>query len=64
MLEFLPGKLMSRDNLASMQLPSVCAGGFPAVFGFAPTPLEAIAPEYLAPVVRDRYAGLRAHGRR
>jgi NADH dehydrogenase len=64
MLEFLPGKLMSRDNLASMQLPSECAGGFPVVFGFAPTPLEAIAPEYLAPVVRDRYAGFRAHGRR
>ncbi|HVP87670.1 MAG TPA: complex I NDUFA9 subunit family protein [Casimicrobiaceae bacterium] len=64
MLEFLPGKLMSRDNLASMQLPSVCTGGFPVVFGFAPTPLEAIAPEYLAPVVRDRYAGFRAHGRR
>jgi len=64
MLEFLPGKLMSRDNLASMQLPSVCAGGFPVVFGFAPTPVEAVAPEYLAPAVRDRYAGLRAHGRR
>jgi NADH dehydrogenase len=63
-LEFLPGKLMSRDNLASMQLPSVCAGAFPEVFGFAPTPVEAIAPEYLAPVVRDRYAGFRTQGRR
>jgi NADH dehydrogenase len=64
MLEFLPGKLMSRDNLASMQLPSVCAGGFPSVFGFEPTPLEAIAPEYIAPALRDRYAGFRAQGRR
>ena len=64
MLEFLPGKLMSRDNLASMQLPNVCAGGFPSVFGFEPTPLEAIAPEYIAPALRDRYAGLRMQGRR
>jgi NADH dehydrogenase len=63
-LEFLPGKLMSRDNLASMQLPNVCAGGLPALFGFEPTALEAIAPEYLAPTLRDRFAGLRAHGRR
>jgi NADH dehydrogenase len=63
LLEHLPGTLMSRDNLASMQLPSVCAGGFPSVLGFEPTALEAVAPEYLAPAMRDRYAGLRAHGR-
>jgi NADH dehydrogenase len=63
LLEHLPGTLMSRDNLASMQLPSVCAGAFPSVFAFEPTALEAIAPEYLAPALRDRYAGLRAHGR-
>lgn len=64
LLEFLPGKLMTRDNLASMQLPNVCPAGFPSVFGFEPAPLEAIAPEYLSPALRDRYAGLRAHGRR
>lgn len=63
MLEHLPGTLMSRDNLASMQLPNVCTGAFPLVFGFEPTALEAVAPEYLAPTMRDRYAGLRAHGR-
>jgi uncharacterized protein YbjT (DUF2867 family) len=60
LLELLPGKLMSRDNLASMQLPSVCRGGFPGVFGIEPAALEAIAPEYITPSARDRYAGLRA----
>jgi uncharacterized protein YbjT (DUF2867 family) len=62
-LEFLPGKLMSRDNLASMQLASVCTGAFPPVLGFEPVALEAVAPEYLSGQ-RDRYAGLRAQGRR
>jgi NADH dehydrogenase len=47
-LEHLPGKLMTRDNLDSMKVDNVCAGPFPAVFGFEPTPLEAVAPGYLA----------------
>ena len=34
--ELLPGALLSRDNLASMQVPSVCADPFPAIFGFSP----------------------------
>jgi NADH dehydrogenase len=64
-LELLPGTLMSRDNLDSMTLPSVCGCAFPAVFGFEPTALEAIAPGYLSPAaVRSRYASLRAQGGR
>jgi uncharacterized protein YbjT (DUF2867 family) len=60
-LEMLPGKLMSRDNLASMQLPSVCDCDFPAIFQSKPTALEAVAPEYLGPAaMRSRYSGLRA----
>ena len=48
-LEYLPGKLMTRDNLASMQIDNVCDGPFPPVFGITPTALEAVAPTYLAP---------------
>lgn len=45
-LEFLPVKLMSRDNLRSMQVPSVCACAFP--FGMHPLSMEAAAPEWLS----------------
>jgi len=65
MLEMLPGKLMSRDNLASMQVDAVCGGPFPAVFGFEPTALELVAPQWLAPEgEHSRYDPLRAQGRR
>ena len=65
MLEFLPVKLMTRDNLASMQQDNVCDGPFPEVFGIVPKPLEAIAPEYLGPAAsRSRYDDYRAHGGR
>jgi uncharacterized protein YbjT (DUF2867 family) len=47
MMEFLPVKLMSRDNLKSMELDSVSQAPFPAVFNFEPTGLEAIIPDYL-----------------
>lgn len=46
MLEMLPGKLMTRDNLKSMSVANVCGGNFPD-FGFEPAPLEAVAPAYL-----------------
>jgi uncharacterized protein YbjT (DUF2867 family) len=48
LLELLPVKLMTRDNVRSMQADSVCGCAFPALFGIVPTPLEAVAPEYLA----------------
>lgn len=44
----LPGKPFTRDNYDSMQVPAVCKGGpFPAVFGFAPEPIEGVVPYYL-----------------
>jgi len=64
-LEHLPGKLMSRDNLLSMQVDNVCTGPFPPVFGIEPAAIEAIAPRYLAPAAqRSAYDPLRARGGR
>jgi uncharacterized protein YbjT (DUF2867 family) len=64
-LEWLPGPLMSRDNLASMERDNVCDGGFPAKFGFAPTALEAVAPGYLATdAVKSRYDEFRSQSGR
>ena len=64
-MELLPGPLLTRDNLASMQHDSVCEGPFPPEFGIAPTPLEAIAPEYLAPIaLHSRFDTFRASGGR
>jgi NADH dehydrogenase len=55
-LEILPGKLMTRDNLRSMSVDSVCSGPFPSVFGFAPSAMEAVVPLYLAErTSRTRY---------
>ena len=62
-LEHLPGKLMSRDNLASMQVPNTCSAPFP--FRMQPVALEAIAPAYLAPSgPQERYPQLRWRARR
>lgn len=65
-LERLPGRLMSRDNLLSMQKDSVCDCPFPEVFGITPTALEAIVPTYLSPEsVHSRFDGYRSsHSRR
>ncbi len=63
MMEFLPVKLMTRDNIRSMQVPSVCSTPFP--FGIEPAALEALAPSWLAPLSpRERYPALRTHARR
>ena len=65
-LERLPGRVMSRDNLRSMEKDSVCDCPFPAVFGFAPMALEAFAPTYLSPdSIHSRFDGFRSsHSRR
>jgi len=64
-LEHVPGKPMTRDNLASMRVDNVCANPFPAVFGFQPAALEAIVPDYLAgSVARSRYGRYRHYAGR
>jgi uncharacterized protein YbjT (DUF2867 family) len=59
-LERLPGRLMTRDNLASMRVDNVCADPWPEDLGFQPSSLEAVVPEYMAPVTsRARYPRFR-----
>jgi uncharacterized protein YbjT (DUF2867 family) len=63
--ERLPGKLITRDNLASMMVDNVAAQPFPPMFGFRPAPLEAVVPEYLAgKSARHRYARYRHYAGR
>ena len=59
-LELLPGPLMTRDNLASMQKDTVCNGALPPPFDFAPAELESIAPMYLSPsAMHSKYDRMR-----
>jgi uncharacterized protein YbjT (DUF2867 family) len=46
-LELMPIKLMSRDNIRSMQVDNLCAAPIAAELGVVPTSLDTIAPEYL-----------------
>lgn len=65
LLELLPGKPMTRDNLLSMQVDNICNCPFPEVFGFTPTALEAVVPTYIAGVTpRTRYRWFRFRARR
>ncbi|HMM47050.1 MAG TPA: complex I NDUFA9 subunit family protein [Thiobacillaceae bacterium] len=65
-MEYKPGrKLMTRDNYYSMMTDNVCRDGWPAVFCFQPSALEAIAPAYLrADTPRGRYEAYRESARR
>jgi len=56
LMSLLPGEpLMSRDNLDSMKVDNVADGLLPGLqaLGIDPTPLEVIAPQYLARVARQ-----------
>lgn len=62
-MEWLPGKLMSRDNVLSMSLDNTSGAAFP--FGIEPAALEAVAPAYLQGIyARSRFNLLRNHAGR
>lgn len=62
-MEFLPGKLISRDNYRSMTLDSVSASGLP--FDIMPTALEALVPAWLGQrTPRARYNAFRNRSHR
>lgn len=46
-LEFMPVKMLTRDNWLTLKTDATCACPFPAEFGFAPMPLEIQAPDSL-----------------
>ena len=46
-MELLPVKLMSRDNVRSMEVDSVSEHALPTMLGVEPATLEAVIPEYL-----------------
>lgn len=66
-MEMMPGEpLMSRDNLASMQVDNVASGVLPGLdtLGISPTSLRAIAPTYLSAGGADPLLAYRRLARR
>jgi NADH dehydrogenase len=63
-LEFLPGKLMTRDNYFSMKVDNICDCDGPSnltsIWGIHPIAIEEVAPRYLAHrMPRERYDDFR-----
>jgi uncharacterized protein YbjT (DUF2867 family) len=60
MLELMPIKLMTRDNIRSMQVDNICALPIAPELDVVPTALEVIVPEYLLDTSpRAAYDGFR-----
>lgn len=64
LLEWVPGTPMSRDNLDSMRVDSVCDQPWPAMLGAQPRSLESFAADYMSSTAGDdRYAAFRTRRR-
>lgn len=64
-MEFVPGKPFSRDNLNSMLTDSVCSDDFPAIFDITPRSIESEVPSYLnGGGIRSRYPVYRSQAGR
>ena len=60
-LELLPIKLMTRDNVRSMEVENITESVIATVLGVTPTALEVIIPEYLSnDTPRGAYDGFRS----
>ena len=60
-MELMPIKLMSRDNVRSMQVDSVCSTAIAPELGVTPTSMEIVVPAYLNNVSpRGAYDGFRS----
>lgn len=57
-MEHLPGKLLTRDNLASMRVDNVCNGPHPSVFE-PPAAMEDTVPGYMRQTQADPFAVFR-----
>lgn len=68
LLQFAPGKPMTRDNYRSMQVDSICKDNgetLKSVFNITPSSIEAIVPRYLQDQsCRRRYDSFRQHAHR
>jgi uncharacterized protein YbjT (DUF2867 family) len=60
---WLPGAPLTRDQWLMLSQDNVVSGEFPglAAFGIKPTPLAAVAPEWLGRFRGNRFAGKRIH---
>lgn len=67
LMELLPIKLMSRDNVRSMAVDSTSEEALAAILGVVPSALEAVIPEYLVNKTQrgayDRYRRFAARSR-
>jgi len=64
-MECLPTPLLSRDNLLSMRVASVCPEGSGFPFGIAPVAMEVAVPSWLQPVRPGaRFGQMRARAHR